>query len=443
MMRRAVFVAAIVVSGCAPLRVTPVPAPCPTNVCCEEAKLSSPRGTPEHQETFHNASDKPVQLIWRDYDGRRQLGEVVPPLGRLHAGGRKDHVVVVANLTLDCQTIYRSGQLNVVWDGARIVPEPEVPAALAALRHKREARDATFRKLELAGFKVNVSPEADAQPETAEALKLLEGNLSAARDWLTPEAQRALAPVSIWVEWNTRSGNALFHYGLTPDEMIAAGENPTRAHAIELANVKNFLSVMKDDQPWAVVHEVAHALHDLVLGLKNPQLEALYRRAVDSKKLENVHHSRGPMRRAYALNSAYEYFAERSTAYLATNPAWPFDRQDFAAAEPEMFEFVRKAWGPRPPLPSLPAEACSPSDTLPASGGRLTAVRFFDGAGAAWTLATADADGKRVTLDGPSRNGNIRYLARVGQQFLALRPDGSCAGRYTAQALPAEVRLSK
>ena len=46
-------------------------------------------------------------------------------------------------------------------------------------------------------------------------------------------------------------------------------------------------------------------------------------------------------------------------------------------------------------------------------------------------------------LDGPRAGGNIRYLARAGQKFLALRVDGSCAGSYTAQVLPAEVRLEQ
>jgi hypothetical protein len=171
-------VLALVLAGCATaVAVTPSRAPCPTHICCEEAKLASPRDTPSMTSTFHNASKRPVSLLWRDYDRRRGGPDVIPPLGKLVSSTFEGHLIVVANEALDCQAIYRTGQPHQVWDGQRLASVDELPAALADLQKNRTAYGETFRTTALAGFTVRISPEADSHPETAEALTLLEGNL--------------------------------------------------------------------------------------------------------------------------------------------------------------------------------------------------------------------------------------------------------------------------
>jgi hypothetical protein len=431
------LLALLAVSGCGH-RSGP---PARPRSCADEAGLASPRLTPPHFAKFENASSAPVALIWRNHEGQRAGFDLVPPLGRLESSGYEGGVVVVADEQSRCLDLFTSehDRVSYVWDGARIVSAAETPRALALLRERRGAADAAFRNLKLEGFEVHVSPEADAHPETAKALQLLADALQRGRSLIPPSLASALAPVSIWVEWRERTNNALFQFPRSPEEMAALGENPARAHAIVLANVRNFIDVLTHDQPHAVLHELAHSLHDLVLGRDNAELEALYQAVLGSEKLESARHARGPNRRAYALNNAYEYFAEQSVAYLAVNSVWPFVRTDLPAADGPTFDFLVKFWGQTPALPQLVEEGCVAPTERPKQYGELTAILFVNQTGRALKLVTTTEEGAQASLKGPGPDKPVRYLAHRGQPFVVTEEDGACLGRYTAQGEFSEV----
>jgi hypothetical protein len=129
-------------------------------------------------------------------------------------------------------------------------------------------------------------------------------------------------------------------------------------------------------------------------------------------------------------------------AYFATNSAWPFERGDLAA-EPEMLAFLEQTWGKRAPLTELTSKGCDGADKLPPQHGRLTSIRFFNSGSEPVAIATSNEAGERVALDGPSPNGNIRYLARVGQRFALSAKGGKCLGVYEAAALSTQVTIPR
>ena len=102
------------------------------------------------------------------------------------------------------------------------------------------------------------------------------------------------------------------------------------------------------DQPWAVLHELAHAYHDQVLSFDNLEVKALWEKLKGGAKYESVLHVRGDKRKHYALTNPMEFFAEMSEAYVGQNDFFPFNAGELKAELPEVFAYMEKIWGPRP-----------------------------------------------------------------------------------------------
>jgi hypothetical protein len=120
--------------------------------------------------------------------------------------------------------------------------------------------------------------------------------------------------------------------------------NPDKAGAVEIANAKTFLD-WTHQQPWMVLHELAHGYHFRVLGDDNAEIKACYEQAVKSKGYESVLHHDGKKVRHYALNNDKEYFAEATEAYFGTNDYYPFVRAELKEHDPKMYELLEKLWG--------------------------------------------------------------------------------------------------
>lgn len=164
-----------------------------------------------------------------------------------------------------------------------------------------------------------------------------------------------LRDVTIWVELD----DPLFPcscYHPSGKWVREHGLNPEKATSVEISNATNFLFWTKD-QPWMVLHELAHSYHHRVLGFDNPEIIAAYKHAVESKSYESVLHVNGKMQRHYALTNEQEYFAECSEAFFGCNDFYPFTRAELKQHDPMMFNLLAKLWGVKnidafPPLPS-------------------------------------------------------------------------------------------
>ena len=122
------------------------------------------------------------------------------------------------------------------------------------------------------------------------------------------------------------------------------GYNPDKAKCVEIGNASRFLE-WSADQPAMVLHELAHAYHDRVLGFDNPAVMAAYQKAVASGRYDKVRRTGGKTERAYALTDSHEYFAEGSEAYFDQNDFYPFIRQELETHDPELFRLLGKLWG--------------------------------------------------------------------------------------------------
>jgi hypothetical protein len=197
---------------------------------------------------------------------------------------------------------------------------------------------------ELHGFTVHVSSAAMANPDTTDpALELLEAELVEVIELTPKHAHRVLRTVKVWVEHNApEHACACYHPG--KQWLIDNGFNPDKVKGIEIANPKNFVNWTNNAQPLMVLHELAHAYHDLVLGFDHELVRTCWNNAVSSGNYDEVMHVSGNARRHYALTNDREYFAELTEAYFGRNDFAPFDREALRTFDPQGFDMIERLW---------------------------------------------------------------------------------------------------
>lgn len=154
-----------------------------------------------------------------------------------------------------------------------------------------------------------------------------------------------LRRVRIWVE-QAEPNHPCMAYHPSPRWLLEHGMNPEKAGCVEVANARNFLSWTRD-QPWMVLHELAHAYHHQHLdgGFDNPEVRAAFEQATESTSYERVLRINGRDDRAYALNNPMEYFAEATEAFFGTNDFYPFVRSELQRHDPGLYTLMESLWG--------------------------------------------------------------------------------------------------
>ena len=103
------------------------------------------------------------------------------------------------------------------------------------------------------------------------------------------------------------------------------------------------------EQPWVVLHELAHAYHDQVLGFDEPRIREAYERFKKSGHGDAALLYDGQRVRHYGLTDHKEFFAEMTESYFGMNDFFPFNRAELMTAEPEVYELMRAIWEPETP----------------------------------------------------------------------------------------------
>ena len=159
---------------------------------------------------------------------------------------------------------------------------------------------------------------------------------------VVPEEQlKRLREVPIWI-CDRKDGP--IHYHPERKWLVENGYNPDKAKAVDISRAINIVRCYRD-QPWVMMHELAHAYHDRVLSFEEPRVLAAYENAVKQKKYESVQRIGGQSVRHYALTNHKEYFAECTEAFLGTNDFYPFVRAELRDHDPHMFRLLQGIWG--------------------------------------------------------------------------------------------------
>lgn len=182
------------------------------------------------------------------------------------------------------------------------------------------------------------------QPDlAARTLTLLQHQLYQVTRRVPAGPLKKLKTVRIWVEETSLVPCSTYHPN--PEWLREHGLSPKKARCIELANARNFLEFTKE-QPWMLLHELAHAYHHQFLedGFENAEIKAAFQKAASSHLYDSVLRANGHCERAYATNNPMEYFAEASEAFFGSNDFYPFVRSELQRHDPDMADLLYKLW---------------------------------------------------------------------------------------------------
>jgi alpha-galactosidase len=177
------------------------------------------------------------------------------------------------------------------------------------------------------------------------AVRLLETRLADVARLVPAKACEELRKVPIWLGGGD-GGRAGAQYHPDRGWLEKNGYNPEKAKAVDLGNDAKFLHEVRR-QPFMVLHELAHAYHDRVLGFGHEGIRAAYEGAAKAGKYDSVLFWDGRKVKHYALKDAQEYFAEGSESFFGTNDFYPFVRAELKEHDPALFDVLEAAWGTR------------------------------------------------------------------------------------------------
>lgn len=109
--------------------------------------------------------------------------------------------------------------------------------------------------------------------------------------------------------------------------------------AVDVATKRNI-----SEQPWVILHELAHAYHDRVLGFDEPRIQEAYEKFKKSGRGDKTLLFDGRRVKHYGLTNPMEFFAEMTEAYFGANDFFPFNRGELKESEPEIFELMSNVW---------------------------------------------------------------------------------------------------
>ncbi len=184
-------------------------------------------------------------------------------------------------------------------------------------------------------------PDADLGKR---ALQLLTLRLVDIKLALPADKVARLQKVPIWFD---RTHGKLKPAQYHPDVrwLKAHGYDPKMAKGVHIPDVAEWASARHQRvQPWSVLHELAHAYHDQVLGFDHLEIAAAWKKFKASGRYDKVLHINGKLVKHYGLTNPQEFFAEMTEVYFGTNDFFPFNRAELRREEPEIYALMERLW---------------------------------------------------------------------------------------------------
>lgn len=207
--------------------------------------------------------------------------------------------------------------------------------------------DPVVQKIE--GWTVHVDPkllDGEHAAEGGRAVKMLGNHLQRLAVLMPKERLKEMRKLEIWVEHdhaiNTEPGP--YHPGV--GWLTKRGYDPRLAKKVHVTRAASLLErhhMLK--HPAVILHELAHAYHDQVLGFDEPRIKLAYERAMKAGLYEDVLDYRGKNVRHYAATNHMEYFAEGTEAYFYRNDFYPFVQAELKEYDPALYQLLEEIWG--------------------------------------------------------------------------------------------------
>lgn len=279
---------------------------------------------------------------------------------------------------------------NVVVRDMQVLSQPRVPSILQGYNSQKGISDLTFVGLEIAGksilsaddlelyqkytrdvrflpadisgirfdpiiqeiegWTVYVDPQLlpGGEQETlgARAISMLQNHLERITILLPDAPLKQIQTCEIWLEYNhPKLRNMQYH----PDEdwLIDNGHDPRLSKKVHITQAEDLLSRHHmRKHPAVILHELAHAYHDQILGFDEPRILAAYQQAMDAGIYQKSLLYTGDCVKHYACTNHKEYFAESTEAYFYKNDFYPFVAAELQQHDPCVYDLMLDIWGP-------------------------------------------------------------------------------------------------
>ena len=203
---------------------------------------------------------------------------------------------------------------------------------------------------QIEGWAVHVDPallEGEyADDEGGQALQMLANHLQRIKVLVPADRLAQLQKLEIWIEREHPSLTSM-QYHPNINWLRSHGHDPRLAKKVHIPRARSLLDrrqMLK--HPFCVLHELAHAYHDQVLGFGYAPIIEAYEEAKKAGLYEKVLLFTGKYVRHYALTDHKEYFAEGTEAYFYRNDFYPFVRAELKEYDPKLHDLLEEIWGP-------------------------------------------------------------------------------------------------
>lgn len=195
------------------------------------------------------------------------------------------------------------------------------------------------------GWVVRVSEDLRKQKpeETEKTLRLLKAQCQKVIEVIPATAVVYLQSIQLWVSLPKEGRRPRAEFHPSEDWLIENGMQPDKVKGVEFTNTAIFEKEIVR-MPMLLLHELAHAYHNLVLGFDHPELLRLYEQAKENGSYQRVERRNHETQMAYAITNHKEYFAECTEAFFGENDFYPFNNIDLKLHDPDMYDLLTDIW---------------------------------------------------------------------------------------------------
>jgi len=197
------------------------------------------------------------------------------------------------------------------------------------------------------GWAVQVDPallSGEHQEEGAKALKMLANHLQRIAILIPAKPLGGLRKVTIRIERDHPELKSM-QYHPDAEWLVEHGYDPRLVKNVHIPVAAELVS--RDQMlkhPAVILHELAHAYHDQVLGFGDAGILKAYGEAMKKGIYEKCLLFNGTQVKHYATTDEKEYFAEATEAYFYRNDFYPFVRAELEIHDPLGCAEVKRAW---------------------------------------------------------------------------------------------------
>lgn len=178
----------------------------------------------------------------------------------------------------------------------------------------------------------------------ARALRFLEAKLSEIKVVVPADRVKKLQAVTIVLDL-THGNLGPMQYHPDAGWLKANGYSADLAKCVHLPRATDVATKRNvNEQPWVILHELAHAYHDQVVGFEEPRIKEAYENYKKSGRGEKTLLYSGKRVKHYALTNHKEFFAEMTESYFGVNDFFPFNRAELKESEPEIHALMTQIW---------------------------------------------------------------------------------------------------